>query len=65
MTAKMMILVNRKTGKIHRGYRTNSPMCNQCGDTQIPQLSEASETRVAAATEAAFCRKCFPDGKPA
>jgi hypothetical protein len=60
----MLILVNRKTGKIHTGPSTNSPMCNQCGNKRIPSMVVPSASFVAAAPAEAFCKKCFPEGKP-
>ena len=61
---ELKILFNRKTGKFHRGYQNNNPLCNQRGNSRIPQYSAATDIMVMSASEGAFCAKCFPDGKP-
>ena len=54
------------TGKYHRSYvGANITYCNASGQRRIPRLSTATESELARASDDSFCKKCFPNGKPA
>lgn len=57
------VLRNRKTGTYHRGAG-NAPNCNHSGSRSIPSCIPAQAADAERASISAFCRKCFPDGKP-
>lgn len=58
------VIRNLRTGTYHAG-RGNAPRCNHSGSRRIPRCVPAQMADAERAPGSAFCRKCFPDGKPA
>lgn len=54
------------TGKYHLSYSASSiTFCNASGQRRRPRITAASAEQIAKADASSFCRKCFPNGKPA
>ena len=60
------IIVRTSTGKYHMGRANSSIMhCNYIGQVKPRRPSPARERYFNAAPDSMFCKKCFPNGKPA
>jgi hypothetical protein len=57
-------LIAVRTGTIHRG-RGNAPSCNHSGSRRMPSCREIPAANAERVSETKFCRRCFPNGKPA
>lgn len=62
----MEIYIGRSatTGTYHKAISRNTTCCNYSGQRRTGRNNKATETQIAAAPETAFCKKCFPNGKP-
>jgi hypothetical protein len=62
MSSKIQIVRAIKTGKLHMGFPgTNATSCNN----GFSVSGNVGELEIARAHEKRFCRKCFPNGRPA
>lgn len=59
------IVRSASTGKYHSSSAgTNTIHCNYSGQVRVPRLVAATASDIKRASAEAFCRKCFPAGKP-
>ena len=65
MNATRSTVRSVSTGTYHQSYvGANVTNCNASGQRRIPRLITATESELERARDDAFCKKCFPNGKP-